>query len=424
MVLTDKQRDDLHAGIYEYFLSRGDAYASVAEALAAVDPSVVTRHEGSNSSKTPLLEKKWTAIPRLQKKVLELEKQVAQSAKVHAHRPDDSGKRRLLPREPCIHTLNGHSAVVTSVALHPVYTVVVSGSEDGTLKVWDHESGDYIRTLKGHTNTVQSVTFTPSGSHLASCSTDLSIKVWDFATYACVRTLRGHDHTISSVRFLPVLEPVSNNKATFDTTAAGCQFLLSASRDATVKVWDMETGFCEATLTEHSDWVRCLAVRASDGARWASAGNDTTIVVYQQLKKWIELRGHDQVVEAIAFVSEEPRVVGTRETKQQTLQRDYLASGSRDRTVRLWKVSEGTCLLVLKAHDNWVRSVAIHPNGQYIVSSADDKTIRVFDIKAARCLRTLEKAHDHFVTSLDIHFSLPVLVSGSVDQSVRCWPLD
>jgi platelet-activating factor acetylhydrolase IB subunit alpha len=161
MVLTDRQRADLHAGIYEYLISRPEeAFQVAAEALHEADPEACkrfnernngTKNGSSSVTKTPLLEKKWTAIPRLQKKVLELERQAAQSAKIHAHRThqhqgsmsDDQstesagsiGQRRMLPRLPATHTLQGHASVVTCCALHPVFTVVVSGSEDGTVKV-------------------------------------------------------------------------------------------------------------------------------------------------------------------------------------------------------------------------------------------------------------------------------------------------
>jgi platelet-activating factor acetylhydrolase IB subunit alpha len=161
MVLTDRQRTDLHAGIYEYLISRPEeAFQVAAEALLEADPEACKKFSEKNNNnnkngnsvlKTPLLEKKWTAIPRLQKKVLELERQAAQSAKIHAHRThqnqgsisDDPsvessgsiGQRRMLPRLPATHTLQGHANVVTCCALHPVFTVVVSGSEDGTVKV-------------------------------------------------------------------------------------------------------------------------------------------------------------------------------------------------------------------------------------------------------------------------------------------------
>jgi len=151
MVLTDRQRDDLHAGIYEYLCSQ-PGFEKVAAALQEAAPNACERHgdlkSGGNNvnGHTPILEKKWTLIPRLQKKVLELEKQAAQSAKIHAHRAGGAGAesdaaaggattRRMLPRLPAAHTLAGHSMVVTCCAVHPVFTVAVSGSEDGTIKV-------------------------------------------------------------------------------------------------------------------------------------------------------------------------------------------------------------------------------------------------------------------------------------------------
>ena len=151
MVLTDRQRNDLHAGMYEYLLSRpGEAFQMAAKALEAADPEACARskengNSNSRSHKTPLLEKKWTAIPRLQKKVLEMERAAAQNAKIYAHRSGGAGGvsldgggangRRMLPRLPSTLTLKGHQQVVTSVVVHPVFTVVVSGSEDGTIKV-------------------------------------------------------------------------------------------------------------------------------------------------------------------------------------------------------------------------------------------------------------------------------------------------
>ncbi|EED90164.1 platelet-activating factor acetylhydrolase beta subunit-like protein [Thalassiosira pseudonana CCMP1335] len=447
MVLTDRQRSDLHGGIYEYFLSRGSDFAQVAEALARADPDSCkapdsTATDESNGKKTtkstttPILEKKWTAVPRLQRRVLELERQLTVNAKIHAHRTgggsdgssaNPSGgiparERRLLPRPPATHTLQSHSAVVTTVSVHPVYTMAASGSEDGTIKLWDHESGEYLRTLRGHTNVVTCVDFSPKGGYLASTSTDLSIKIWDVKEFTCVRTLRGHDHTISCVRFVP---------------PTGAKIVVTASRDSTVKFWDLETGFCDATVSDHSDWVRCLAnTTTSSLALVATSGNDRTIYVYnahEKREKVAELRGHDHVVESLSFLCSSllPKK-GSAASRPTTSAAEgasssweYLASGSRDRTVRLWTVANGgSCLMTFRAHENWVRGVLIHPSGNHILSCGDDRSIRVFDIKSNRCLRTIEDAHPHFVTSMAMHYTLPILVSGGVDHAVKCWQLD
>jgi platelet-activating factor acetylhydrolase IB subunit alpha len=249
------------------------------------------------------------------------------------------------------------------------------------------------------------------------------MKLWDFSTYACIRTLRGHDHTISAVRFLPNLGPTSANLN---------EFLLSASRDKTVKVWEVATGFCDQTLSDHFDWVRCLAVRPHDGGVFATAGNDTVILLYDTAsrKKIAELRGHEHVIESIAFICEAAASQSnstsnsTAINKHMETARSYLASGGRDRSVRLWSIASQTCLHQFQVNENWVRAVLIHPSGNYIFAAGDDRSIRVLDIASKRCLRHLEDAHPHFVTSLSMHPTLPILVSGSVDTTVKCWTLD
>lgn len=474
MVLTDRQRSDLHAGIYEYLRSQeGKYFEEAADALAEADPSCVRDNPASgtggsddasvmststkfsrltvassarSSATLSILERKWTAVPRLQRKVFELEKALAQNAKMYAHRSNVGAmgivstgtnvERRMLPRQPQTHTLAGHAGTVTCVAIHPTFTMAASGSEDGTVKLWDHESGEYTRTLKGHTNTVRSIAFTPTGTHLASASSDLSIKLWDISTYTCIRTLRGHDHTISAIKFIP--NPISASDTTekktgegtttgIDSAVAGTSFLVSASRDKTIKFWDVETGFVEHTISDNNDWVRCIAVRESDGALLASAGNDQTISIFHTLhgrNKIATLVGHEHVIEALAFVTAPTPAEKKDKGKPVKDANDYLASGGRDRSVRLWNITTQQCLNIFKYHENWVRSVILHPSGNYIISAGDDRTIRVMDIKANRCLRTLEDAHPHFVTSLAMHHTLPILVSGSVDQHVHCWQLE
>ena len=135
--------------------------------------------------------------------------------------------------------------------------VYATGCRDGIVRVMDANTHELMYSLEGHTNAVTCVDFSPSGGYLASSSADLSVKIWSVGDgeYACVRTLRGHDHTVSAVRFVPpevgdVFLDGGRGKATgadagagggggggVDLAGCGSRFVVTASRDQTVKFW-------------------------------------------------------------------------------------------------------------------------------------------------------------------------------------------
>jgi platelet-activating factor acetylhydrolase IB subunit alpha len=144
-----------------------------------------------------------------------------------------------VPRAPAAHVLTGHRSPVTRVAFHPQYSLIASASEDATVKIWDWETGEFERTLKGHTKAVMDVDFDHKGSLLGgllarfylivssrclvTCSSDLFIKIWDSQNeWKNTKTFPGHEHSVSAVRFMP-----------------GDQFIVSASRDRTIRVFNV-----------------------------------------------------------------------------------------------------------------------------------------------------------------------------------------
>uniref|UniRef100_A0AAQ5BGP7 Platelet activating factor acetylhydrolase 1b regulatory subunit 1 n=1 Tax=Homo sapiens TaxID=9606 RepID=A0AAQ5BGP7_HUMAN len=188
MVLSQRQRDELNRAIADYLRSNGyeEAY-SVFKKEAELDVN-----EELDKKYAGLLEKKWTSVIRLQKKVMELESKLNE-AKEEFTSGGPLGQKRdpkeWIPRPPEKYALSGHRSPVTRVIFHPVFSVMVSASEDATIKVWDYETGDFERTLKGHTDSVQDISFDHSGKLLASCSADMTIKLWDFQGFECIRTM-------------------------------------------------------------------------------------------------------------------------------------------------------------------------------------------------------------------------------------------
>jgi platelet-activating factor acetylhydrolase IB subunit alpha len=269
LLLTERQRSELNAAIYEYLTSQSGTFAKSAEAFK--EEAKMT--DAAEPASKGLLEKKWTSVVRLQRKVLELEAKVeSMKSRVMPAAEGDAGAgppqvdmkdSRALPRPPAKHSLSGHRAAVTAVTTHPVYSFFASGSEDCTIRLWDHETAQYERTLKGHTGPITGLAFDGKGLTLASSSADMSIKLWDMNTYVCTKTLKGHDHTISAVVFMP----------------SGDQ-LLSCSRDQTIKLWEVASGYCLRTYSGHSEWVRCLSI-SLDGLHLASGSVDHSIMIWE-----------------------------------------------------------------------------------------------------------------------------------------------
>ncbi|EIW84827.1 dynein regulator [Coniophora puteana RWD-64-598 SS2] len=433
-LLSDRQKEELHKSMLEYLHSNNfiEAFHALKEESGIeYTPDPKTKYAG-------LLEKKWTSVIRLQKKIMDLENRNASLQEELTLAPSRraASQSDWIPRAPAAHVLTGHRSPITRVAFHPTYSVLASASEDATVKIWDWETGEFERTLKGHTRAVLDVDFDSKGLLLVSCSSDLFIKIWDTQNeWKNTKTFAGHDHSISSVRFVP-----------------GDQFIVSASRDRTIRMFDVASTHLVRTITGHLDWVRCV-IPSEDGKLLASSSNDQTARIWDASngEYKMELRGHENVVEVVAFAPIAAygaiRELAGLPTNDRTKRPgSFVATGARDKTIKLWDTQTGQILKNLPGHDNWVRALAFHPSGKYLLSASDDKTIRVWELQTGRCMKTVD-AHGHFVTSLawgrqlvsagrttngtggvpdpsksgDAEKLVNVIATGSVDQTVKVW---
>ncbi|KAI5920854.1 platelet-activating factor acetylhydrolase IB alpha subunit [Camillea tinctor] len=425
-LLTPRQAEELHKAIIAYLSSNNlNATASALrdelELGETFDAATSKKYEG-------LLEKKWTSVVRLQKKIMDLESRNASlQSEIDNATPTSLSRKNQdpaswLPRSPARHSLQSHRDAINCIAFHPVFTSLASGSEDQTIKIWDWELGELERTIKGHTKAVLDVDFggPRGGTLLASCSSDLTIKLWDPADeYKNIRTLPGHDHSVSAVRFIP-------------SGAAGApssgNLLVSASRDKTLRVWDVSTGYCVKTIRGHAGWVRDVCP-SLDGRYLLSAGDDQTARLWDvsmaNPESKLTLIGHEHTILCCTLAPPATYqylapLAGLKRPPPASSTAEFMATGSRDKSIRIWD-ARGNCIKTLIGHDNWVRALVFHPGGKYLLSVADDKTLRCWDLaQEGKCVKTLADAHEHFVSCLRWAPGIvrePVTANGAAEGS-------
>ncbi|MFW9262264.1 NB-ARC domain-containing protein [Nostoc sp. CALU 546] len=340
----------------------------------------------------------------------------------------------------CLNTLQGHTSWIWSVAFSPNGQILASGSEDQTVKLWDVQTGKCLNTFQGHTSWVRSVVFSPNGQILASGSEDHTVKLWDVQTGKCLKTFQGHTSWIWSIAFSPngqivasgsedqtvklwnvetgkCFKNLQENKSWVRSVAFSPdgQILASGNEDQTVKLWDVETGKCVNTLSGHSSRIWSVAFHPH-GQIIASGSDDQTVKLWnvQTGKCCKTLTGHSSRIWSVAFSP-----IPSSPCLESGVGR-ILASGSEDKTVKLWDVQTGKCFKTLQGHTRWIWSVAFSPDGQTLASGSDDQTVKLWDVQTGECLKTLTE-HKSWVRSVAFSHNGQILASGSDEQIVKLW---
>lgn len=263
---------------------------------------------------------------------------------------------------------------------------------------------------------IRSVCFSSDGKLLATGAEDKLIRIWDLSTKRIIKILRGHEQDIYSLDFFPDGDR-----------------LVSGSGDRTVRIWDLRSSQCSLTLSIE-DGVTTVAV-SPDGKLIAAGSLDKTVRVWDSSTGFLVERldsgnesgnGHQDSVYSVAFSTNGHQI----------------ASGSLDRTVKLWNLEgkadsrlvasnngqsygkKSSCEVTYVGHKDFVLSVCLTPDGEYILSGSKDRGVIFWDQQSGIPLLMLQ-GHRNSVISVAVSFNSSgtegVFATGSGDCKARLW---
>ncbi len=236
-------------------------------------------------------------------------------------------------------------------------TVIYNSYEDGSIRLWDSQTPRVIISFNGHRSAIITLAFDQSGDRLASGAKDTNIILWDLVAEVRLFTLRGHKDQITALHFIQPFSELGvqeegdevngngNGMLTngHSNSENGEGFLLTTSKDALIKIWDISSQHCIETHVAQTNG-ECWAMGVSpDSSGCITAGNDG------ELKIWaIDLAG---LQAAVSQVTEDPnksylidRGVLYRQGKDRTLsiifhpKADYVAIHGSEKAVELWRI--------------------------------------------------------------------------------------
>ncbi len=318
---------------------------------------------------------------------------------------------RELPSFTPIHALSASKGPLSSLAFNARGDWLALGAaKHGQLCAWEWRAEAYVLRQQGHAYAAAAAAFSPDGGLLATGADDAKVKLWGVASGFCHVTLGGgavpaaaaatpdgdaappatrapgHTAPITGLAFLP---------------SSGA--LLSSSRDGTVRAWDLARYRCFRTLVPpERAQLGCVAADAGSGGDIVAAGGTDTFSIYvwsvRTSRVLDVLAGHEGPVSCLAF---SPSAGGSGsaggagpEGQGRAVGAPLLASGSWDKTVRLWDVFGGKGAVEALPHSHEVLALAWHPAGHTLAVATLDGCIALWDPAGAVLTGTIEGRRD------------------------------
>jgi WD40 repeat protein len=282
---------------------------------------------------------------------------------------------------------NGHTDRVVSVSLTRDGRRALTGSADGTARLWDVETGKELGRVPGLTGEVRCVAVSPDGQYAAAGTTS-ALVVWDTKAEKLLRVL--HRGPVESIAFAP------DSRHLVTTRGQNGMEAFRIEGDLVRIIFGVGNGA----------WGKVSGVAFSPDGTF----------VYFPIAEGSVLIWDVQARRQAGTVHKTGEVLGLACSPDGK----YLATAGADKLIRLWNVTTGQEVRVFKGHGNRVTSVAFSEDGRRLLSGSEDKTLRLWDVRTGRELQRFAP-HAGKVTSVALSAAGRRALSACEDKSSRVW---
>ncbi|RUS34835.1 WD40-repeat-containing domain protein [Jimgerdemannia flammicorona] len=333
----------------------------------------------------------------------------------------DLKQKKLLRTFPIYETIETVGLLVPETQMEgdkkPGRELFYTGGDKGVIRVWDLANGELVKEQtqeKNSKHAISDIIYAKKSNRLAAVTSDQNILIYDILSgLRRIKQIVGYNDEVIDVAYLGETE----------------DHLAVATNSEQIRVFNIKSFDCDI-IYGHTDIVLCLG-RSRDGLVFVSGSKDNTARIWAVNTDHSDL---DARYRCAGICVGHTEAVGAVAMSQKTT--DFVITGSQDRTIKCWDLSKldlsgptsdeepakPKSMYTIIAHDKDINSICVAPNDKFLATGSQDKTAKVWNVETGTLLGTCN-GHKRGVWCVQFSPVDQVLATSSGDKTIKIWSL-